>query len=101
MREFQSSTDLLPGALLYEIISIETSGKQPITLTADPLYNDTYYVYHPRGVHQIIMRKWVDKLQELYKDQTAGKKDAPESLNAWIAEDIPSNVKCLIEKSSR
>ncbi|CAG8564149.1 33817_t:CDS:10 [Racocetra persica] len=107
-----------PTLILYECIDlgfiknfvVPTSWRsQRITnsmnnpsLVQDPFYADTFYVYHFAGVHGIVLKGWLDDLNEIMKnveDEMAMedflKKNRKSDVN-WIAGTLPSDPDPLI-----
>jgi nucleoporin NUP82 len=98
-----ADSDFLPRASLYEAINLKAQHLPPfqrLSLVADPLYSDTYYVYHAGGVNAISMCKWVEKLGELITNFENGKgSDAERGLTAWLNEKVTSQVRLIVNSS--
>ncbi|KAI9317468.1 hypothetical protein BX666DRAFT_1937523 [Dichotomocladium elegans] len=105
LREFVSSSDLLPKASVSENIQIcdkPNYGTHRISLVRDPLYNDIIYVYHAGGAHRVSMKKLFDGLAELERsfDSNLTQYQAAEALNQWSKKDKRSEVSCLIDSDT-
>ncbi|KAI9307823.1 hypothetical protein BJ944DRAFT_247092 [Cunninghamella echinulata] len=75
LSNIQASVEFLPRASIYETIHFDKTQQlinKPMWLIEDPLYNDTYYVYHSAGIHTISTKSWVDELLKLKSDIQAG-----------------------------
>ncbi|CEP12760.1 hypothetical protein [Parasitella parasitica] len=75
-----SDAACLPKASLYEVISVksqELPRYQTVTFMSDPLYEDTYFIYHAAGVHAVAMSTWVQPLRDAIREYEAG--NNPES----------------------
>ncbi|KAI8098102.1 uncharacterized protein B0P05DRAFT_523460 [Gilbertella persicaria] len=97
-------SEYLPKASLYETIQLVKSKTAPLfqsmSLMADPLYQDTYFVYHATGVHAIAMRPWLESLQQLssvYEDGDATQ--AKTKLVNWLKEKKSSDVRLLVDSA--
>lgn len=56
----------------------------------DPLYNDTYYIYHSAGVHTISTKPWVDELIKLKSNIQPGSNiDSKQK-------ETTSKIKCIV-----
>ncbi|KAL0088539.1 hypothetical protein J3Q64DRAFT_1875667 [Phycomyces blakesleeanus] len=101
--EFLSSTDVLPKMALYESIKLNKNiqGHTRMNIVVDPIYPDTYYVYHNRGVHIVLMKQWIDLLAEMNATFSKGgnKKDVGDSLQKWATNKSGSSTRCLVDSS--
>ncbi|CAO3641666.1 unnamed protein product [Cunninghamella blakesleeana] len=93
LSDIQSSIDFLPKASLHESIHFSKAQQlinKPIWLISDPIYNDTYYVYHSAGVHTISTKPWVDNLIQLKSNIQAGS-------NANLKQkETASKIRCIV-----
>ncbi|KAG1086183.1 hypothetical protein G6F42_021092 [Rhizopus arrhizus] len=67
-------------ASLYEVVNLKTQELpkyQTVTLMSDPLYEDTYFVYHATGVHAVAMSTWIQPLRNAILKYESG--NNPES----------------------
>lgn len=60
-------------------------------LIEDPLYNDTYYVYHSAGIHTISTKSWVDELLKLKSDIQAGS-----NVIGTKQKESTSKIRCIV-----
>ncbi|ORX57000.1 hypothetical protein DM01DRAFT_1239881 [Hesseltinella vesiculosa] len=75
LMQFQSSVEFLPKASLYETLQFNAASQTqlthcPMSLVADPRYDDKFYVFHAAGVHAITLTPWLEYLTNI-KSQLA------------------------------
>lgn len=42
------------------------------TIVPDPMYTDTFYVYHRAGAHAVVMKTWLDELWKVMVPEEEG-----------------------------
>ncbi|KAF9204316.1 hypothetical protein BGZ49_005441 [Haplosporangium sp. Z 27] len=66
-------------------------------LAADPLYGDTFYIYHEAGAHCISIRPWLEELSRIYQ---AASQRVVAGLDARVTKfygsKIKSSVGCIV-----
>ncbi|KAF9358550.1 hypothetical protein BGX26_001494 [Mortierella sp. AD094] len=66
-------------------------------LAADPLYGDTFYIYHEAGAHCVSIRPWLEELSRIYQ---AASQRVVAGLDARVTKfygsKIKSNVGCIV-----
>lgn len=71
-----------------------------MTLVADPLYEDTFFIYHATGVHAVSITKWVQALRKINSNFESGNdSEAQRALDVWLKESVPSDVRTLVDSS--
>ncbi|KAG2224544.1 hypothetical protein INT45_004389 [Circinella minor] len=98
---FLFSADVLPKATVQETIDLNVKTTTSVMLVQDPLYNDTFYVYHREGLHRLAITKLVDNLTILEKIFSSGKNnhEFTNALQEWSAKDNSTEIQCLIDSS--
>lgn len=95
--------DYSPKASLIESISLtprDTPKYQAMTLVADPLYEDTYFVYHTTGVHAVSTNKWIQTLRLINSSFESGdEEEAQLALDSWMKKHTQSDVRIIIDSS--
>lgn len=104
LADFQSNTDVLPSASLYETIELRPSseyGHHRITLIADPLYEDTFYAYHAVGVHKITMTECLESFKKMEESYQSGQQEQEllDALESWSMKDNGSTVEHLVDSA--
>ncbi|KAI9025024.1 hypothetical protein CLU79DRAFT_745892 [Phycomyces nitens] len=101
--EFLRSADVLPKMSLFEKIRLNKNVQEHtrIHIVVDPIYPDTYYVYHDRGVHIVLMKQWIDLLAQINSSYLNGtnQEDVEDALQAWASKKNGSSTRCLIDSS--
>ncbi|KAF9930478.1 hypothetical protein FBU30_000450 [Linnemannia zychae] len=64
-------------------------------LVADPMYGDTFYIYHEAGVHCISIRPWMDELIFI-KESKAGSEQHIALMNKFYASKAKSSIGTVI-----
>lgn len=98
-----SDSACLPKASLYEVINVknqELPKYQTVTFVADPLYEDTYFVYHAAGVHAVSMSTWVQPLRSaILKYESGSNPESQRALDTLLKEKSKSEVRLLVNAS--
>ncbi|KAI7870947.1 hypothetical protein BDF14DRAFT_1719723 [Spinellus fusiger] len=100
---FLSQADTLPRMSLYEQLEIvrPSSTQSQMSIVVDPVYADTYYIYHTAGVHIIVMTEWVNtlaKIKDAYLEEK-GNEEIEDTMAAWVDNKSQSITRCLVNSS--
>ncbi|CEI94981.1 hypothetical protein RMCBS344292_09182 [Rhizopus microsporus] len=91
--------DFLPKAMLYETFDLKTKSLPPtdsLRLLNDPIYPDTYYIYHTGGVTAIGMSKWLEAYKNMLKKIEDEQDYTLTALKRLLSEKTQSDVRYLI-----
>ncbi|GAN03513.1 conserved hypothetical protein [Mucor ambiguus] len=98
-----ADTACLPKASLYEVINLKTQELpkyQTVTLMSDPLYEDTYFVYHATGVHAVAMSTWIQPLRNaILKYEAGNNPESKRELDSLLKDKSRSEVRSLVNAS--
>ncbi|KAL0136975.1 hypothetical protein V8B55DRAFT_1544304 [Mucor lusitanicus] len=92
-----AETTCLPKASLYEVINLKTQelpAYQTVTLMSDPLYEDTYFIYHATGVHAVAMSTWIQPSYE-----SGNNPESKRELDSLLKDKSRSEVRSLVNAS--
>ena len=64
-------------------------------LAADPMYGDTFYIYHEAGAHCISIRPWLDELTAIYESGSSGQQHIA-LMNKFFTSKIKSAVGSVV-----
>lgn len=65
---------------LYEPSELPQVSRFSPTLVPDPLYEDTFYIYHNRGAHAVVMKGWLENLRMVMNESESEEKNALEGI---------------------
>ncbi|KAF1800095.1 hypothetical protein FB192DRAFT_1390036 [Mucor lusitanicus] len=98
-----AETTCLPKASLYEVINLKTQelpAYQTVTLMSDPLYEDTYFIYHATGVHAVAMSTWIQPLRNaILKYESGNNPESKRELDSLLKDKSRSEVRSLVNAS--
>jgi len=98
-----SDVACLPKASLYEVVNLKTQELpkyQTVTLMSDPLYEDTYFVYHATGVHAVAMSTWIQPLRNaILKYESGNNPESKRELDSLLKDKSKSEVRSLVNAS--
>ncbi|KAI8647071.1 hypothetical protein BD408DRAFT_479486 [Parasitella parasitica] len=98
-----SESACLPKASLYEVINLksqELPRYQTVTFVSDPLYKDTFFIYHAAGVHAVAMGTWIQPLRDaILKYESGNNSESKRVLDGLLKEKSKSEVRSLVNAS--